>query len=257
MCTVVVFVPPAGGGSVRLLAVRDEDPARPWHRLGAWWDDRPGVLGVRDDRAGGAWLAADPSSGRLAVILNREEAVPVPDPQTRGALTLEAVAGRSPEGNPGTRGFNLVEASSRGVRVISWDGVRLTRADLAPGTHMIGHDDLDDPRTPRIVRWLPEFGATPPPDSPQWWDEWVAILARSAGVAPVDAPEAIIRRGEFQGNPSESLLVCVARLSDAGLELHDSPLATPGVWQPPQFRRAQDGSPVGPSGGLRSRPDAL
>ena len=59
MCTVIVSVPNAPGAPTRLLAVRDEDPARPWNPLGAWWPERDDrIVGVRDVRAGGAWLAA-------------------------------------------------------------------------------------------------------------------------------------------------------------------------------------------------------
>ena len=77
MCTVVVRVPEPDGGPVRLLAVRDEDPARPWRPLGPWWPEHPGVRGVRDDLAGGAWLAADDK--RLAVLLNRAGGADVED----------------------------------------------------------------------------------------------------------------------------------------------------------------------------------
>ncbi|NLE97708.1 MAG: hypothetical protein GX596_06935, partial [Propionibacterium sp.] len=69
MCTVVIRVPePDSEEPVRLLAVRDEDPGRPWRTLGQWWT--PGVVGVLDELAGGAWLAADDES--LAVLVNRE-----------------------------------------------------------------------------------------------------------------------------------------------------------------------------------------
>lgn len=38
MCTVVIDA--ADAASVRLLAVRDEDPQREWDALGAWWPER-------------------------------------------------------------------------------------------------------------------------------------------------------------------------------------------------------------------------
>ncbi|UJP09777.1 NRDE family protein [Microbacterium sp. KUDC0406] len=96
MCTVVIDTEP---GSARLLAVRDEDPQREWDDLGAWWPERyPGVIGIRDRRAGGAWLAVDPTTRRLAVLLNRADLLDVPADQlaSRGSLVLESVAGRSP-----------------------------------------------------------------------------------------------------------------------------------------------------------------
>ena len=49
MCTVILRVPSVSGRPVRMLAVRDEDPSRPWQPLGAWWPpeatrDAAGVL---------------------------------------------------------------------------------------------------------------------------------------------------------------------------------------------------------------------
>ena len=92
MCTVIVHVPSEPGAPIRLLAVRDEDPARAWDPLGPWWPDLPSVSGVRDRRAGGAWLAADADAGRVAVILNRadvatDEADPLP---SRGRTRISA-----------------------------------------------------------------------------------------------------------------------------------------------------------------------
>jgi uncharacterized protein with NRDE domain len=63
-----------------VLAIRDEDPDRPWSPLGRWWpESHGGVIGVRDVRAGGAWLAADPGAGRLAVLLNRADVSTTPE----------------------------------------------------------------------------------------------------------------------------------------------------------------------------------
>ena len=122
MCTVVIDVVPSGSPGCRLLAVRDEDPDRPWDDLGAWWPDTyPGVIGIRDRRAGGAWLAADQRSGRLAVLLNRADvrALPADQALSRGALALESVAGRSPRHGPlPMHGFNLLEAGADGARVL-------------------------------------------------------------------------------------------------------------------------------------------
>ena len=73
MCTVVIRVPEPDRGDVRILAVRDEDPGRPWLPLGAWWPEHPEVEGVMDQLAGGAWLAHD--DRRLAVLLNRADAL--------------------------------------------------------------------------------------------------------------------------------------------------------------------------------------
>lgn len=222
MCTVVIDV--ADAGSSRLLAVRDEDPARTWDHIGAWWpSDYPGVVGIRDRRAGGAWLAVNPAEHRLAVLLNRADVLDLPDAASRGSLALESVMGRSPAGIPRMHGFNLLEATPDAARVISWDGIALRETPIDPGVHMIAHDDLDDPGTPRIAAWLPRFRAT---DS----DAWVSLLAETAEL-PAEDDRAIIRDNRPHGYPTQSLLFCTATVSDAGVEVHDEALPRPGHWK--------------------------
>lgn len=245
MCTVVIEVPEPGSAperAVRLLAVRDEDPARPWQSLGERWPDRPGVIGVRDVRAGGAWLAADPAAGRLAVLLNRAEAVPLDAARlrSRGSIVLDAVAGAPPR-HPNTAGFNLVEVDGDRVRVTTWDGIRLRTDDLAPGTHMIAHDDLDDAKTERIREWLPEFARNAPPtehpahpDAQPWWEEWMRVLERSATLGPAD-DGAIIRDNRAHGYPTLSLLACVASVWPGGADVRYAELDEPGAWNRLEF----------------------
>ena len=237
MCTVIITVPDDDTHPVRLLAVRDEDPGRPWDRLGAWWPDLyPGVVGIRDVRAGGAWLAANPDQRRLAVLLNRHDLSDRRDDEvhTRGSVALDSVVGRSPVDHPTTRGFNLVEVTAHTARVVAWNGLVSTTVELSPGTHMIAHDDVDDPETARITRWLPDFrGASElfTPDEPEWWGRWLEIVERSAELAG-DDEAAIIRRQSFEGIPSYSLVICVATIGEGALDVCDTPLTTPGRWTP-------------------------
>lgn len=232
MCTVVIRVPDDPGAPVRLLAIRDEDPARPWNPLGAWWPEpHEGVVGVRDARAGGAWLAADAESRRLAVLLNRADVSTRPEDElvSRGGIVLDAVAGRLPPGEPATHGFNLVHVDAAGARVLTWDGERLRTTALEPGTHMIAHDDVDDAGTPRIARWLAEFRAAEPAADGEWWMPWVEVLRRSAELEPTD-DEAIIRDNRPHGYPTLSLLACVASISPGGVDVHYGELDRPGRW---------------------------
>ena len=232
MCTVVIRVPVSPGEPTRMLAVRDEDPERPWNRLGPWWPEaHDGVVGVRDVRAGGAWLAADPRAGRLAVLLNRADVSTRPESEvvSRGGIVLDAVAGHSPAGRPPTHGFNLVEVDATGAGVLTWDGDRLRTTGLEPGTHMIAHDDVDDDGTPRIARWLGEFRAAEPSEDGDWWMPWVDVLRRSAELEPTD-DRAIIRDNRPYGYPTLSLLACVASVSDAGVDVHYGELDEPGHW---------------------------
>ncbi|MGX1701441.1 NRDE family protein [Microbacterium sp. NPDC055357] len=232
MCTVVIRVPDAPGEAIRLLAIRDEDPARPWNPLGRWWPEQhEGVVGVRDVRAGGAWLAADADTRRLAVLLNRADvsARPESELESRGGVVLDSVAGRSPAGSPATHGFNLVEVGPGSARVSSWDGDRLRTQRLAPGTHMIAHGDVDDATTPRIAHWLDHFRAAEPGADAAWWHPWLSVLERSTELPSTD-DRAIIRDNRPYGYPTLSLLACVAQVSPAGLDVHYGELAVPGAW---------------------------
>jgi hypothetical protein len=231
VCTVVIDVEDAG--SARLLAVRDEDPLREWDGLGPWWPERyPGVIGIRDRRAGGAWLAVDPAERRLAVLLNRADVRDLADDRavSRGSLALESVSGRSPAGPLPMHGFNLLEVAPEGARVISWDGETLRETAVAPGTHMIAHDDLDDGVTPRIRTWLPRFRALEPASArDDWAADWIALLAESAGLAPED-DRAIIRDNRPHGYPTQSLLYATASVTAAGVDVRDHALPSPAHW---------------------------
>jgi hypothetical protein len=233
MCTVVVHVPAEHGRSTRVLAIRDEDPDRPWNPLGRWWPEpHAGVVGVRDVRAGGAWLAADTDARRLAVLMNRADlSTPLPESElvSRGGLVLDSVAGKPPARHPRTHGFNLLEVDPGGTRVHTWNGEHRRTLILEPGTHMIAHDDVDDPATPRIARWLGEFRAASIAEGERSTMPWVEILERSSALESTD-DQAIIRDNRPHGYPTLSLLACVASVSDDGIELSYGELTEPGHW---------------------------
>lgn len=231
MCTVVIDVEDAG--SARLLAVRDEDPQREWDGLGPWWPaDHPGVIGIRDRRAGGAWLAVNPTQRRLAVLLNRADVGDLDESRavSRGSLALESVSGRSPVGPLPMHGFNLLEVTPEGARVLSWDGETLRETPVPRGAHMIAHDDLDDAVTPRIQTWLPRFRAlAPAAERSDWAADWIALLAETAALDPED-DRAIIRDNRPHGYPTQSLLYATASVTAAAVEVHDHAFATPAHW---------------------------
>ncbi|MEZ5088042.1 MAG: NRDE family protein [Tessaracoccus sp.] len=232
MCTVVVEVPDRPDQPTRVLAVRDEDPLRPWDPPERWWPDtHPDLLGVRDRRAGGAWLAYAPARGTLAVLVNR--ATPPLDPadasESRGFLPLAAIAGEPLPGRPRTEGFNLIEVDGGRSRVTSWDGDRLSREELAPGVHMIAHDDVDDLRTARIRRWLPEFSALAGSPRSTWRESWLQVLRTSTELGALD-DRAIIRDNRPYGIPTMSLLICVAEVGKGGVDLDAIVLPKPGEW---------------------------
>lgn len=239
MCTVIVQVPETVGGSVRLLAVRDEDPMRAWDPPGAWWPELPGVVGVRDRRAGGAWLAS--RDQRLSVLLNRAESshpsLPAPSGLlSRGSIVLDDVMGVRMPDPPRTASFNLITVRSGTASATSWDGETLLHSDLEPGMHMIAHHDIDDLRSARIEKWLPEFMKLASLGS-EWREGWLALLAESAQL-PVSDDRAIIRDNHTHGYPTASLLVCIAEIPatpSTAVQLESAILATPAVWGSPEF----------------------
>ncbi|MEI2270263.1 NRDE family protein [Microbacterium sp. No. 7] len=233
MCTVIVHVPEDITAAIRVLAVRDEDPARAWDPLGPWWPDLPGVIGVRDTRAGGAWLAADPSASRLTVVLNRADLI---DDSlatgSRGHIVLDAAAGRGLSDAPPTHGFNLLTVTPGRARVSMWDGESVRAVDLAPGVHMIAHDDVDDPKTARIVAWHDAFAA---PSGDDWIAEWLGALERTTALEPTD-DRAIIRDNRPHGYTTLSLLVCAGSVSASGAEVVYGEFDEPGAWNSLQLR---------------------
>lgn len=231
MCTVIIRVPETADEPVRLLAIRDEDPARPWLPLGpSWPDTHPGVIGVRDVRAGGAWLAADPVHARLAVLLNRADVSDRPEEElvSRGGIVLASVAGTPPSGEPATHGFNLVEVHGTRAWATMWDGIDLRRVPLEPGTHMLAHDDVDDPRTARIAHWLSDFRAAEPAGD-TWWQPWLEIIGGSTEL-PHDDDRTIVRDNRAFGYPTLSLLVCAATVTADTVDLRYAELPAPGEW---------------------------
>ncbi|MGW4474739.1 NRDE family protein [Nonomuraea sp. NPDC004354] len=156
MCTVIVRT----GEPLSLLGVRDEFADRPWEGPGEYWPEYPGVVGGRDLKAGGTWLAALPARARVAAVLNgyglpADERTKI----SRGELPLRAVvAGGMPEAElPRYDPFHLVVADRSRARVWSWDGERLRTADLPEGTSVIVNSGRAD--DPKAVELLPLFDA--------------------------------------------------------------------------------------------------
>ncbi len=251
MCTVVVRVAPGSEWPVTVLALRDESPERPWDPPAAWWPDLdPGVRGVRDRSAGGAWLAASDAAG-LAVVLNRGEPVPSADGTwtTRGVVPLDAVTGVLPghDGTlPTTRAFNLVRATADGAEVDTWDGTAVRTTVLEPGVHMVTHGEPDDPAAPRIGRWLEAFRSVDAPVAPpelgpfdelrtadagedagDGWSGWFGVLAASAEL-PTDHPDAILRDAHEAEGHMTTLSIVAAAVGPHRTVLQHARLTEPG-----------------------------
>jgi uncharacterized protein with NRDE domain len=94
MCLIVVAAGIAPRYPLIVAANRDEQHARPAARA-AWWADVPGVLGGRDLKAGGTWLALN-RGGRFAAVTNVRETPRPLGLRSRGALVTDFLVGNEP-----------------------------------------------------------------------------------------------------------------------------------------------------------------
>jgi len=177
-----------------VAANRDEFHDRPAAPLG-WWSPRPGarLLGGRDLRAGGTWLALD-RERRFGIVTNfRDLQRSAPDAPSRGALIpdylmqprcardflaqLEPAAARY-------AGFNLLLTDDASLWYASNRAAPFAR-ELGPGIYGLSNHLLDTPwpKLARVrgafARWL-AADPSPPPDE---------LLAMLADRAPAEAHE--------------------------------------------------------------------
>lgn len=172
MCTLVFGLNTLGPGTVMLATNRDEDPARSSERPRVL-HGAPRVVGGRDARAGGTWLAVRSAHAGappgVALLLNRRDPAPgTSGRRSRGALTLDVAAADDPrtaaEREASTGRYapcSLVWLSPGGSWVLA---IRAGRDPefrrIAPGWHALAHyelDDSDDPRTAWLVRSFAGF----------------------------------------------------------------------------------------------------
>jgi hypothetical protein len=168
MCTLILGLGILGPGSLFVGANRDESPKRPAADPGVLVD-HPRVLGGRDLVSGGTWLAIREGTFVTALMNRRPAPGDTRDPalfRSRGLLCLDVAAARDSDSH--------LDAALRLVRRDSFapctlvgvglDGEAWTleagAADprvraIAPGWHVITHQDVDDATEPR-TRWILE-----------------------------------------------------------------------------------------------------
>jgi len=183
VCTVVVLVRP---DLVLLAANRDERIERPWDPPGAWWPDRPGVVGGRDRTADGTWMAIN-RFGVVATVLNRPGTLgPATGKRSRGELPLVALehptAAEAADAltllDAGLwRGFNMVLADRTGAWFVKGIGHGPPSAEALPrGVSMVTAHDPNDLESPRTACHLPRFRAVEPTG-----DNWRTLLSDQSG----------------------------------------------------------------------------
>jgi hypothetical protein len=205
MCTVVVLIRPTHQWPLLLAANRDEMQDRAWDPPAAWWPDQPDVVGGRDRSGGGTWLGLN-AAGVVAAVLNRPGSLgPTPGKRSRGELPLlalrhataaEAAAAITTLDAGAYRNFNMVVADRAGALFLRGLGAGHPRSlVLDPGLHMVTARDPDDTGSPRVARHLPRLRAAMPPEPPENWDAWQAILADRSG--PIESQINVSLRGGF------------------------------------------------------------
>ena len=223
MCTLILGVDVVAPGSVLLAANRDEDPGRPADPPGVL-SESPRLVGGRDRRAGGTWLAVRERRAVVALLNRRdrsgEPAPPTPGRRSRGALVLD-VASAAEEEPPRPAGADppgvLRGAASGGPRLplaalrramvscqlslyspcslvfaspeASWwmalEGDAPPRfGAISPGWHVLTHADLDDPGEPRTARLVRELEGFAPGSQAEAERRLDALLASHGEEAP-------------------------------------------------------------------------
>jgi hypothetical protein len=225
MCTAILGLSP--DGNLLLAGIRDEFLQRAWLPPAHLWPDYPALIGGRDQRAGGTWLAVDPTIPRVACVLNgRGHPAPPGIRESRGELPLRAAArvpiaptdsasaSRPPDpfdpvGLAVFDPFLLVVATRGRADVLNWDGARFTRRTLDPGLHLLVNSglagdlrpDAGEHETERIRHFQARLAAVPfpqpkPGDTVETaWASWLPLL--NGDELSTDDPRALIVRRNF------------------------------------------------------------
>jgi len=229
MCTVLLRFAPGTAQPLILGAVRDEFMDRPWDPPAAHWPSAPGVIGGRDRKADGSWLAVAPGSRSVAALLNGVPFPPLPPAvrPSRGSLPLEALTGTLDESTlDGYERFHLLFARPDAVTVWTWDGATVERRDLAPGDHIIvnrGVDAVDDPLVPHFAPLLAAASSDP--------EDWLKLLAGD-GLDPTD-DRALLVRKEYQGRVFASGSAALISVGDGMTFDFTAAPATPSWYRVP------------------------
>ena len=220
MCLLLLAIDSVPDRPWLLLGNRDEFHARPTAPAQAW-EDAPAIVGGRDLRAGGSWLAIE-RSGRYAAVTNVRGGSPVSAARSRGELVgdfvasrtspadyIAAVAQRRGEYGP----FNLIVGNATAAWFVS--SIDGAARHLAGGIHAFSNGSLDD-EWPKMRRLRMRF-ATMLQSGEMDNAAWLALLADTEQPQDGELPDTgvglelerrlapIFIRGEIYGTRASTL----------------------------------------------------
>lgn len=180
-----------------LAGNRDEFRARPTAPL-ARWAQHPDVIGGRDLKAGGSWLAAS-RSGRFAAVTNFRQVPLVEGTQSRGTLVSRYVTGeespshfvRALEQTAGSYGGTNLFAGT-GDALWHWSNRGAVTRMMAPGLYGLSNGMIEDdwPKMRRGREGLAQLIAAPSLDE----DALFALLTDRTPGADHELPDTGVGR---------------------------------------------------------------
>ncbi len=213
MCLLVVLYRVVPGVPLIVAANRDELLARPATPMTTLRERDPRIVGGRDERAGGTWLAVN-EHGVVAGLTNRPGGAS-PGRRSRGELPLLAASGntaaacaevlrrtvRPDDFGPGWLLFgdreSLYHADITG-------GETVETSELEPGIHVLENAPLDavSPKSTMVAERAADLVSKPAELRRQGLTELLASHELPLGAADVTEPHGFTR-------PRESLAPCV------------------------------------------------
>lgn len=216
MCTILLAWRCLEKDPFVLAGNRDEFVGRP-STAPTVLGERPRVVGGRDGRSGGTWMAVA-ADGRIALVTNRLTSSFDETRRSRGELPLATLEISTPAAtrrffatldatayNP----FNLMFVSGEMALVGHWDGESNLRVvELDPGFHVLTLHDVDDTQQAKVTFLHDELSASTPtlPTSDSVLREMERLLRDHGDGARTDL-DCVCVHGEGYGTISSSSVV--------------------------------------------------
>jgi uncharacterized protein with NRDE domain len=221
MCSVIILYRPGHDWPLIIGSNRDEMTDRTWQPPARHWEDHPQVVAGLDELAGGTWLGLNDDTV-VSLLLNKINTLgPKEGFRSRGELPLEALDHADAESAVEAflhleinsyRSFNMVIADPNKAFWLCLVPKNIKVHAIEPGISMITALELNDPKSPRIQTYLPQFCAAevPNPETDNW-AEWQSLLA-SKVYDPEHGPSGAmnIDHGNGFGTVSSSLIALPA-----------------------------------------------